>query len=656
MQLHYKALAIAQIKRIAGPKDISKQRQLAQSLLDHYTGGGGNDVQPNTIDCTAHAAVIEGVVETLRKLKARNLGRYTREDRITQQVLLSVAVSKTRSKKVLASIRHLLHTSVKSVEKAIARNEAASKEERPYFFVDDETSCNAYDPVWAEFVTECWDGLTRASECTSDEVKDPKADENGIRDTHRIHWINHRLDDLLPIMKAMGREEFGDSFSISKPTMLKLKKYHHRYPGRNTCLCRYHMEFGHHWNAVRRWKSDARRALLDASHANILQMPGSPKEFRQFLVCPRSGVYYNWDCVNRKCNDCKQNLEKLFTDEEKKAVPFIKYQKWSEVPYKCKDGRELKNFDFLPDEMKIDDFIKMLDTDPKQLPDFLPHHNRAKFLDNDWKLLFDDVSRMDENLRLHEDYDLEHWWDLPEDKWLTLPVQNQIASIVDYANSYDSEHKDEHMQQFWSHASTTILGNCTKIPIQLLNDEFFKERARKSGSGRSAADERMEALRVCAKNKLPPEVIVMHFGITSNPHHDTAGIQHYFKHNLYPWLKEYTSSIGAHHIVRSDGCSGQMKSGRHFRWVSNFHTEDWNLDHIFLWTHSESAHGKDRVDSECGRMKYILRCHEMRDTFEAPTQLKSSREQFELLDNKYSITRRSHAEKKGKAEPLCSAV
>ena len=157
----------------------------------------------------------------------------------------------------------------------------------------------------------------------------------------------------------------------------------------------------------------------------------------------------------------------------------------------------------------------------------------------------------------------------------------------------------------------------------------------------------MEALRVCAKNKLPPEVIVMHFGITSNPHHDTAGIQHYFKHNLYPWLKKYTNSIGAHHIVRSDGCSGQMKSGRHFRWVSNFHTEDWNLDHIFLWTHSESAHGKDRVDSECGRMKYILRCHEMRDTFEAPTQLKSSREQFELLDKQYSVTRRTHAEKKG---------
>lgn len=116
----------------------------------------------------------------------------------------------------------------------------------------------------------------------------------------------------------------------------------------------------------------------------------------------------------------------------------------------------MKNHDFLPQEMKVKDYITMLDNDKDELIDFLPHHNRAKFLDNDWKLLFDDASRVDENLRLHEDYNVEHWWELPEDQWLSLPIENQIASIIDYANSYESEHKDEHMQQFWSHASTTI--------------------------------------------------------------------------------------------------------------------------------------------------------------------------------------------------------
>jgi len=382
--------------------------------------------------------------------------------------------------------------------------------------------------------------------------------------------------------------------------------------------------------------------------ANIVEMPGSPKELRQFLMCERSGEYYNWDCAKRKCQHCKHNLEKLFTAQEKLAAPVIKYQKWTEIPYKCKDGRELKNHDFLPDEMKIDDYIKCLDTDPKQLLDFLPHHNRAKFLDNDWKQIFDNISRVDENMQASQEYEVDHWWELPESEWLSLPVENRIGSIVDYANSYESEHKDEHMQQFWSHMSTTLLGNSTKVPIQLVNDKFFEERAKKSKSCLSATEERMEALRVCAENRLPPEVVIMHFGITSNPHHDTAGIQHYFKYNLYPWLEKFTNSVGAVHVVRSDGCSGQMKSGRHFRWISNFHTEDWNLDHVFLWTHSESAHGKDRVDSECGRCKYILRCHEMRDTAEEPTQLKTSREQYDLLDSKYCVTRRTMREKKGK--------
>jgi hypothetical protein len=517
--------------------------------------------------------------------------------------------------------------------------------ERPYFFVDDEKSCNSYPAEWGTYITECWDDLTRASECTSDEARDKEADENGIHPTHRIHWINNRLDDLLLIMLALGKEHFGDEFTVSRPTMLKFKKYYHRYPGRNTCLCRYHMEFDNHVYAIRRWKASAQRSLSQADKANCVEMPGSPKELRTFLMCPREGEYYDWDCVNRKCANCKAKLQTLFSAKEMQAAPIIKCQKWSEVPYTCKDGRVLTNHDFLPDETKIESFIELFD---EQLDDFLPHHNRAKFLDNDWKMFFDNVSRIDEKLQNDPNHSVNHWWELPEEQWLSLPVENQIASIIDYANSYESEHKDEHMQQFWSHQTTTLLGNCTKIPIQLLNDAFFEDRARRSGSGLTALEERREALRVLAENKLPPEVVVMHFGITSNPHHDTAGIQHYFQHNLYPWLSKYTTTAEARHVIRSDGCAGQMKSGRHFRWISLFHTYDWNLKHKLLWTHSESAHGKDRCDSECGRCKYILRAHEMRDTPEAPTMLKSAEEQYDLLDSKYTTTRRTMREKKGK--------
>ena len=186
---------------------------------------------------------------------------------------------------------------------------------------------------------ECWDELTRPSECTSDDATDPDADENGKHHTHRIHWVNNRLDDLLPIMAALGQEEFGDGFSISKPTMLKYKQYYHRYPGRNTCLCRYHMEFDHHYHALRRWKAAARRALPSETHASLVDMPDSPKEFRQFLMCQRDGEYYGWDCAKRDCAKCKCNLSTMFSDAEKRAAPVIKHQVWTEVPYTCKDGR-----------------------------------------------------------------------------------------------------------------------------------------------------------------------------------------------------------------------------------------------------------------------------------------------------------------------------
>jgi hypothetical protein len=57
--------------------------------------------------------------------------------------------------------------------------------------------------------------------------------------------------------------------------------------------------------------------------------------------------------------------------------------------------------------------------------------------------------------------------------------------------------------------------------------------------------------------------------LTSPAHYDIVGIQHFFEHNLMPWLKKNTTLDGALLLVRSDGCAGQMKSARHFRLNTN---------------------------------------------------------------------------------------
>ena len=100
-----------------------RQQQLAEAMLAHYRSGGEEDVHPGSIDYNAHVAVIEGVIEALGMLKKRNCGRYTREDKITQQVLLSAALCKAKCKKVQRSIARLLQVRPQSIAQAKARME-----------------------------------------------------------------------------------------------------------------------------------------------------------------------------------------------------------------------------------------------------------------------------------------------------------------------------------------------------------------------------------------------------------------------------------------------------------------------------------------------------------------------------------------------------
>ena len=387
----HKTLALGAIKSIAGAENTVRQQQLAEALLCHYKGGGESDVAPGGVEYEAHAAVIAGLVETLETLRRRNNGRYPTKDRITHEVVLNAVVQQAKGK-MLRAVARLLKVKPQSMQKAADR--VASTTDGS-FYNEQEKSCNAYNPVWAEFVERRWDDLTRPSECAKDETKDPIADGSGAHRTHRKHWINTRLDDILEIMLALGKEEFGEEFRLSKPTMLSLKKYYHQYPGRETCLCRYHMAFDNHFTALRKWKAAARRMLPEEARAALPVMPGSPRELRQHLQCPKDGEYYQQRCADRSCIHCSKKLDALVAEAEMEIAPTIKYQKWSEVPYMTKDGRTITNHDFLPAEAPIKEFIESFHV---ELANFLAHHNHAKFLDNDWKLCWDNISRADDYL------------------------------------------------------------------------------------------------------------------------------------------------------------------------------------------------------------------------------------------------------------------
>ena len=594
------------IRSIAGPEHL-KQHQLAESLYKRYT------VDPDIIHNEAREAVLDGIREVLHHLRVRNTGRYPTMDRVTQEVLLTAAMAKASNHSV-ATIASLLNTSVRSAHTARGRvNEMTDGTELNYTvaYEPEEKSVGEYPPDWSIAVQQMWADACRASECKSDEARNPFATPGTkLHETHRIHWIETRLSDMHASFVTLGKSQFGDVFHLGTTKMRQLKPYFCKVPGRNVCLCRYHMAFDNFHTALCRWKQTTAQRLPSDARDSVKKCPTTTPGLRALLCCTRDegSALYKPTCCDRSCASCKTNLSSFFSGAELETGPStIKYMKWMTVTYVTKDGRELSNGDFREAEVPIADFIAEFDL---SLQTFLPHHNRAKYQDAEWKRLWENVSA----------------------------VPNRVCCVMDYANSYAHEHKDEHMQEFWSTSSTTIFGCVMKIAIANLNDTFLP------------ADERAALIFMLDEQKLPHEVIIMHALLTPNPHHDTAGVQFFFEKRLFPWLWENTTGLqdGGLFYVRSDGCGGQFKSGRHFRFIANFAQYAWARGVRLLWSHFESAHGKDLSDPECGRMKFILRCHEMRHTPMNPTMLKTSFEAYTHLSTHHCKTTRSIFEKKGK--------
>ena len=306
-----------------------------------------------------------------------------------------------------------------------------------------------------------------------------------------------------------------------------------------------------------------------------------------------------------KCRKCSGKLEALFSNAERAASPNLTYQKWSEVPYHCKDGRVLSTRDFVSTPVTIEQF----ESDFAQcIESFLPHHTRAQVADQEWDYLWDHV---------HE-------------------FPNSVACVTDFSNSYLHKHKYEHMQQFWCEVSTTLLGCVMRIPIDNLADCYMP------------AEEKSRLRELLSKEGLPPLVTITHVLITPNPHHDTATVQHFWKEKLFPWIWDNTVGLeGGNMFVRSDNCGGQFKSGRHFRFISEHSSLPHSRGVRLLSNHFESCHGKDLSDPECGRCKFCLEMEEMRHTRERPTEMKTSREAFGFLRDNCESTDRSIFEKKG---------
>jgi hypothetical protein len=146
-----------------------------------------------------------------------------------------------------------------------------------------EKSCGAYPKEWAEFVVFMLDELCRASECKKDQATNPSPPHN----KHTIHWIEMKMEDMRDIIEKGGKLKFGIGFSLSTWKLRDLNKYYHKHPGRNVCLCRYHMDWDHRFDALRRWKPQVKKELNLRTVQIVHQYPHLKRSENSFAALER---------------------------------------------------------------------------------------------------------------------------------------------------------------------------------------------------------------------------------------------------------------------------------------------------------------------------------------------------------------------------------
>jgi hypothetical protein len=246
----HRRLLLSSIKDIVGD-DVLKQAQLAASLVRHFSaqsvGGDTNQV------------IVDGLALTLESLRsAAGKGRSPTDVKIAQQSIVSAAVAACKlepdrmqlSDTLLAKILHVSRNSVKSGKARVSKFLHGGTS-LPYNSTEKSNASKAYPEAYTEFVQKCWQSMTRASENKKDEVRNPE--DHSDKQRRRIRWVEVPLHVLRGDMIRKGEAMFGDEFHLSSTKMRDLKPFYIRRPGRQTCLCRYHLGFDHFFKALRRW-------------------------------------------------------------------------------------------------------------------------------------------------------------------------------------------------------------------------------------------------------------------------------------------------------------------------------------------------------------------------------------------------------------------
>ena len=382
----HKAVVLHTLSEIAG-ENVERKIELASEVLATLQQGSVQlqnrqaEARAKQNEDKAHKFIVLGLRHALSMLKHRNSGRFTHDDRVAQQSLLSAASCKLPINSIAAAAR-LLDTSERGISRAVSRWNEYEAGERDAVFDQTEAASHLY--AHADFVAQQWLEHTRESERMTDELKNPK--DRSDPQLYRVHFQEDRTEDILDRIFETGVQKFGvhgpQGFHLSMTTLLKYKPFQIRRARAETCVCVHHLNLK--WAKMVQVYRKQRQELKVSRDKCKCDLKIHPDEARQAVSCekPPGQDTLSFSCVHRTCPDCPGFKPLEMCEQELKAAENVTFQreKWGKGTYQRADGSTKEYYDFFVQPSDFEDLTKEMKA---YIPTIVAHHDLAKVQDLD---------------------------------------------------------------------------------------------------------------------------------------------------------------------------------------------------------------------------------------------------------------------------------
>jgi hypothetical protein len=355
----------------------------------------------------------------------------------------------------------------------------------------------------------------------------------GILYLHLLHRLE--LCNLSNLLERCVQLEFFTAFKTKYPDVkIQLTKFQllkpwfiRRLTTWSTCCCRYHTELGILLKALNDFRRDKTGMHGHCGYEchGVCALGKNPREheacsaslvtFNSFttfwssILCPLlpNSQWHKKACLLGDCACCGLRSLRI-CPLELNSTHLVKWKSiGSEVVGQGDDGKDKKAPKVMYNETVPEEFFQYLK--PK-LKAFVRHNYFTQW----------------QNQQFQEDLE-------------ELPLDS-ILSCIDFSENYSMKVQEEIQSMHWRSTQISILVMITYRVNPAFDSSVHESRLLKN----------------------------VHYYVSDDGTHDTLYVQHAFKLH-WEFLKEQ-GSFPAHHIVWSDGCSGQFKSSRAWYFVARY--------------------------------------------------------------------------------------